>query len=551
MNEIQTEIVSALARISLPGKNINALSFCGTSLDELKDYLEHLPHTSSLELCKIFYRIVPEVAALSLAPSKKLALLDLLNLLVPNSVEDLSKKLTLNASTTKMISLGIATLRSLSAGYKGALANMLQNPDTPPSLLVKAIYPALCLQSQLLMLCWENAIAPPPNTWRELHSIYTIARLKNVHSTKLTIQREGVVNAMPKAAYTKPLLIACLDPYRFPPMELRQIAAYLDKNWHLVEFTTVTRGGIFTVDSQGDQGPSYNSKTVGATSRHFRLRTVKLVDHLQENAQQLTRTGALSKRLITELGKYWSEEVKRRENPSADQTPVEIVVGLNHIHRQLTGCTNLAEFAAQLQRPDDIPKLRLSVLEQELPDHRDTFYKRNLFKPTIEKKEEPNFPHPVKTGEKKTTDLRLFTGQCINVSREGACIELPPPCDNLVAGELLAFKTLDDSHWHLAVIRWTRVTPELVRRLGIQLLAGTQTPCIASAHLTATNDPKSDFPALLLMVQGERQLILPTPPFKEYSTIVLRTQKGRKVLQLLRAKELTAHFGCFNIQVPP
>jgi len=131
-------------------------------------------------------------------------------------------------------------------------------------------------------------------------------------------------------------MMFCADPGRFTPQDLRVIANYLQQTAHLVDFAQNHQEGIFIVDSTSDKGPQYSFKVEGTTNEYFKLRAYRLIRHIEENLATGTLSG-LNERLARDLCKYWSNEIKRSENPESDNSPLSLIIGLSHTHRYLSG----------------------------------------------------------------------------------------------------------------------------------------------------------------------------------------------------------------------
>src|SRR5690606_14481486 len=137
----------------------------------------------------------------------------------------LTKNLVLSPTTTKSLSLSIAMLKYLAEGYKSVLVNALKIPATPPNLIVSSSHSVIEVLSQILLECWECYIPPPANTWKEIHAVYQLVRLRNLESIAPDSSRTNTgAAATIRAAYVRPLLMASEDPSRYAPQELRQIA---------------------------------------------------------------------------------------------------------------------------------------------------------------------------------------------------------------------------------------------------------------------------------------------------------------------------------------
>jgi len=539
-----SELDSCINSLTLPKDSYESLSFCGASKEELREYLAQLPHNSPAELCNRLYRLLPEVAGLKVPPGRKLTLLDMAEPEAIECVQRLTKKLKVTPATTKVLSLSIAMLRYLAQGYKAVLVTSLKFPASPPNLLIGAIYGAINSLTQALAICWECYIPLPKNIWLELHSLYRIARIKNLESVSIRSQVITTdVAATIKGAYVKPLLLACTDPSRHTPQDIRNTLNFLTTRANLVEFVDNLRDGIFVIDPNSDKGPQYDFKTQGTTNRHFRLRTYRLVRHIEEQASSGTLTG-LSARLAKDLCKYWSTEIRRQSDHVYEDKQLTLVLGLSYIHRELTGCKSIEDYLEHLsgggsRRP------QLSLADMAPDEARGTFFARGKGESLMASSGKAIDFHSPK---EETTKLRCYPGTQINHSDNGACVEFSPSAEHLTPGELIALQEESSAEWTIGVVRWVRITPTLKRRVGIQLYNQKMTPCIVSQITAGSAGESQHYPCLLLERATEPMLVVPALPFRSYVSVTLHTGDGRRNIRLLNCLEETYHVGLYGLE---
>lgn len=540
-----SDLDNCINTLTLPKDSFESLTFCGASKDELRDYLADLPHNSPAELCNRLYRLLPEVAGLKVPPGRKLTLLDMAEPEAIECVQRLTKKLRVTPATTKVLSLSIAMLRYLAQGYKAVLVTSLKFPSSPPNLLIGATYGAINALTQALAICWECYIPLPKNIWLELHSLYRIARIKNLESVSIRSQVITTdVAATIKGAYVKPLLMACTDPSKHTPQDIRNTLNFLTTRANLVEFVDNLKDGIFVIDPNSDRGPQYDFKTQGTTNRHFRLRTYRLVRHIEEQVAAGTLTG-LSSRLARDLCKYWSTEIKRQSDHVYEDKHLTLVLGLGYIHRELTGCKNVEDYLELLQGGGKKkPQLALADLEPE--QSRGTFIVRGKGDKLMAGSDKAIDFHSPK--DETTSKARRYPGTQINHSDTGACVEFEPDAEHLTPGELIALKYDGAAEWLIGVVRWVRITPQLKRRIGIQLYKQKMTPCIVSQITAESAGEPQHYPCLLLKGSAEPMVVVPTLPFKSYVSASLQTDEGRRNVRLLNCLEETYHVGLYGLE---
>lgn len=540
------EINKLLEQLSLPKQAGGTLSFCAATPEAFKSHLEQLPHINPAELSNRLYRILPELAGLNVPAGRKLALLDLARPEVFNCVERLTKNLALGPNTTKTLSLAIAMLKYLAEGYKAVFATSMRMPAAPPNIVVSSGYAAVEIIGQILLECSACYINPPANTWLELHSIYQAAKLRNLDSISLESQRITTeVDATIRAAYVTPLLLACADPARFAPQELRRITAFLRTTANLVDFAQNHLEGIFVVNSQSDKGPQYSFKVEGTTNRHFRLRTNRLVRHLQDKLNAGTLSSQF-KPLAPNLCQYWSQEIHRREEPKNDHSDAILIFGLGNIHRELSGTNSLEDYLQCLQTDGAAPKHHVEIAGHTHPSHRDNlFLSRGNGGLDMAIKDKPiTYAKPGAT----LKPLRKYKAKRINFSSKGARFEFSAPSETLTTGEMVAAQQMGTGDWRIGLVRWIRVTPRLDRVIGVEFIPHLLEPCAVSQKTAGTEAAEQHYPALLNTQQALPCLLVSALPFREYSNVQLLTPRGRKPTKLLNLLNTTFHIACFKLE---
>jgi hypothetical protein len=486
------------------------------------------------------------VAGLNIPPGRKLALLDMVQPEAINCVLRLTKNLVLSPTTTKSLSLSIAMLKYLAEGYKSVLVNALKIPATPPNLIVSSSHSVIEVLSQILLECWECYIPPPANTWKEIHAVYQLVRLRNLESIAPGSSRTNTgVAATIRAAYVRPLLMACADPSRYAPQELRQIAAFLSTAGNLVEFAQNHLDGIFVVNAMGDKGPQYSFKVEGTTKRHFHLRTGKLVKHIEDRLSSGTLTG-LPSRLARDLCRYWSEEVKRQDHPVTENTEITLIFGLGNIHRELSGTQNLDEYLQQLASKHRHGKPSLELAQDSTSSHRDIFIGQTKKPGQFDIKDKPILYEE----SQKSKTLRKYIGRRTNHSESGARLEVDAPSEMLTAGELVAFQLGAGHQWSLGLVRWVRITPKLTRVMGVQLFRGTVGTCVISQITSASDGSEQHYPGLELSRDDNTVLIVSSLPFREYASVSFQNLAGKRTVKLMNKTTETYHIACFNLDKP-
>lgn len=556
MDEPHFSSAALIARLSLPPQALPALSFCATSREGVEEFIADLPRTNTAEVLNRLYKALPEIAAVSLDVDSKTALLELIRPIVLEYTAKLTAKLAINEKNTRQVSLSLALLKNLALGYKSVAVAASAKAAEQPQQLASDLHAAITVLSTMLTTCWECFFNPPKNLWLELHSLYLLARAHRVESlTLFSAQAMANPALSPRAPYLRILLAAAADPSRFTPQDLKLLLAFLDNHAHLATLGGSDLNGLFTIDTDSDQGPILSAKMRHPQPWHLQLRSEELAKYVDQHSGA-GKPSTLPPRLSRQISRYWSREVVRQDEHLDDKSTVTALFGLSRLHRQLTKTRNIEDFVAKSElvtfnrlRHESNPEPDILSIPEKIwhdaPD-RDKPIQGTWLRPA-----EINPDQPITFVSRNATQepeaVKDFSAIRTNMSRNGACIELASPPENLTPGELVGIKSSDASQWRIGLVRWTRITPQLSRLAGIEFFGKSIIPC-AVALAGETVATHRYFPGLILQNRDQsRELLLPSIPFTEQARVVILTSKAKGNGKLLEILESTFHLSIFKL----
>lgn len=227
----------------------------------------------------------------------------------------------------KLVSLAVQQKRSLFGGAKArqtALTHLLA---------------ALAGQ---IRTSYRSHTSPPLHGWHELHQLH--AAISEEGWSDVAADNAG---QSAETVYTRTLLLALADPFRFTRPEIETTLAYLAGFGHLAELTRSGKGkkSVFLVNPKSDSPSS--AEEADDTSAYLSLDTHALCKHLRSLLVRLQKGETLGEaglagvphnvnvqHLLSRLHQAWrgvSRRVFKRYEPGVAH--VEVISGIPAIHR--------------------------------------------------------------------------------------------------------------------------------------------------------------------------------------------------------------------------
>lgn len=423
-----------IAHLRLPPLSRNELSMCATTVAALDATLREYNAATSEGITKLSQALT-EVAQLDLEPRLKLDLLALFMSRVTRFTATLGQA-RLDDSAASLISASINLLKQMALGYKSLLPMLVdQWPNCGPQLMARAL--AACLDSLGLayLRCLQLHLPAPSNLWTELNTLYRLTLRLEVHHIKVRMIDSAFKPELSlQDRYLRVLLLACAHPYQYENHELEQIHSLLAHWANLVTLAPAPEEEVFLIDITSNEGPFLATRHHQITATMLRIRTTRLVRHLQELQSHGPASIKVSPALVQKLYGTWGQEYSRNEDRVTILGHMELATGLTNAY---------ALISAGIPLP--IPaKIRPADWLSEVPK---------------------NAPASIE-------------GKEINISKRGSCIELEAiAASQLSPGEIVAMRRTQRAAWSIAVVRWKRAKPDFSARFGLEIIARHALPC--------------------------------------------------------------------------
>lgn len=558
-------VSALLERLRVPPLDLNRLSFAGATPLEINLYQHRLPVGNPTALCKLLYAAMKEISRLRMDPRSKLSVLDAFQPMVTDCVTSLAKDESLNSSTFERLSLAQALLKHLLMAYKSAAVELCKDSARPADentllAIASALHGAMTTITRLLLNCWQWYIGPPERIWFELHTLYRLALSFGVDRHAFTEREHGrETRATITVTYLKPLLLACITPWRYTGQEIKAIFSFLDRSAQLAELAAFDQSGLFVVNPNSDMGPVYAARIRTITHDHWRLQTQGLLGAVENRSDfeggPTLSVAAMPDRLMRDLRSYWGREIVRTDNHLPADSPVVIRVGFAAVHAELTGDGNLADFLAgagvELASVKSQKSEFVAVDTGEATDRwRDAFDAAPVEDPGARDKS-IGFPAAIAPTQEAERE-RSYTAFHVNTSARGACFDIPDAPRQLSAGELISFGEPDEARRSQGIVRWIQVTPAFHRIFGVERLRGSALAC--AACIVGGSQPLSAFFAGLALPDGGSneplEVLLPSLPFRLHQHIRLicpALSDGSQTFLLVDLVDSTFHLSRFKL----
>jgi cyclic-di-GMP-binding protein len=438
-----------------------------------------------------------------ISPSNRAQALDAYRPLLISTVQALSEDYCSAAlplhDKAKLAAAAVESLwLELGYGYKHVLVdlqNQLIKLGTDKSS-ANAIQRAMHAVAEQALTYYQTYATPPEHIWSDLHQLYYCAVKLGVQNVKID-EKKSIVDSNSAIAYTientykHALLMSLADPQHLTQRNMRLAAEYLALHVENAKISMVapieitTSCFIVNLSSSKPPVPYNKQKTAPNPESDILLQTLELVIAIHQDLSslknnQLPKDGGVPASanrdeyidLLTYLIKHWGVTQKRIFNRTKSEGEIEIVTGIPAIHY----------FSSTNAENANNTKMSASQITNE------------------------NKPLP-------------SLWNIINISAIGMSVRRHPTADkNIRIGGLLGFKTKNETHWSIGLVRWAACGSKDKLDVGVQLIA----PYAQSA--TAFYDKT-----------GREELVLLLPELaavKQAATIIARVGTYRPARQL-------------------
>lgn len=408
----------------------------------------------------------------------------------------------------------------LGYGYKLVLVdlqNQLIKLGTDKSS-ANAIQRAMHAVAEHALTYYQTYSTPPEHIWSDLHQLYFCAIKLGIQNVKVD-EEKAVVGSTATIAntientYKHALLMSLADPQHLTQKNMRLAAEYLAFHVENAKISIVapleitTSCFIVNLSSNKPPVPYSKQKVAPNPDSDILLQTLDLVigihqdlNSLQNN--QLPKDGGVPANanrdeyidLLTYLIKHWGVTQKRIFNRTKSEGEIEIVTGIPAIHYfssanvEHTANTNIGK----LQHSENMP--------------------------------EPSRWH------------------VINISAIGMSVRRHATAEkNIRIGGLLGFKTKNEQHWSIGLVRWAACGSRDRLDIGVQLIAPRAQSAIAHIDKTGREEMVLLLPELVAVKQLAT-VIARVGTYQPARQLSITYNNSTHVIMLTKIVERSHHF---------
>ncbi|ADI30802.1 hypothetical protein [Methylotenera versatilis] len=408
----------------------------------------------------------------------------------------------------------------LGYGYKLVLVdlqNQLIKLGTDKSS-ANAIQRAMHAVAEHALTYYQTYSTPPEHIWSDLHQLYFCAIKLGIQNVKVD-EEKAVVGSTATIAntientYKHALLMSLADPQHLTQKNMRLAAEYLAFHVENAKISIVapleitTSCFIVNLSSNKPPVPYSKQKVAPNPDSDILLQTLDLVigihqdlNSLQNN--QLPKDGGVPANanrdeyidLLTYLIKHWGVTQKRIFNRTKSEGEIEIVTGIPAIH--YFSSANVEHTANA-----NIGKLQHSE----------------------------NMPEPSRW-------------HVINISAIGMSVRRHATAEkNIRIGGLLGFKTKNEQHWSIGLVRWAACGSRDRLDIGVQLIAPRAQSAIAHIDKTGREEMVLLLPELVAVKQLAT-VIARVGTYQPARQLSITYNNSTHVIMLTKIVERSHHF---------
>ena len=541
--------------------------------ERLREWVERLPLLNTEKPRQLLVEMLERINQLDLRPDERSISLGLL----ANSVmcvtdalkkDFLGKSLPLQARPDKLADQALELSNRMATGYRIVVDDLGRDEVEKPQLSI-AIHRSLRYLSEILLGHYQIYRQYPEGLWHCIHSLYALAeecginRL-SVKDTTLPAEESSSIDTV----YKQILLLSLACPYRLHQKEIHFTYNALMVWASFCMLSKPDNGnvpGLFAVNMQSDEPPAYRMlhATDEHESHHIRILDTTAVAHrLRAALHNASRnhTGIGNPDTLEQLILAWGVMPKRRfpRHLSTDTLPIKLVIGLNTIHKLISGPQHKQERTDESFHDHDLLRDPTfdSVTRINMDPHHTTDVTTRAGAVSVPDAESGAYS----AGSAGMQHVEFW--KVADMSAAGYCLLWEnSEASSARVGELVAIINQQEEpndNWQLGVIRWMKFNPEHGLELGIQMLS----PGAQAVWAYLLNDDIGRNIAAINKMQGillpgieaigqVDSLILPCQPFRTGCSSILEIDNETRGIVLSRQLENTGRFAQYHYELQP
>lgn len=485
--------------------------------------------------------------------------------------------------------------RQLAIGYKLLwTAQLAQNPDRSPAVLLEAMFR---FTHQLALLLMEHYLiySPEPDgLWRELHAIYRMASQRGISEQSI---RVGDTTGTIGGAYKHAVLLSLANPFHFMQEEAFTVFRMLNKLTPGCEINAERNQpqlACFAVDLKSDAAPRFlppGQDFTAAIPQYFscqRLvsaiarRISDLDDPDNEATRKLSRLGRHMQRdMLSRLEHSWGRTTDRQFERSTTLGNITLAMGLSATHYF---CTEGIGFTPELDeirihtgktpKGGEVQSLSLVPLDFEpwLAEEAETRLEAGINEPRRSEFDAESSALDVwekiySTRGKKEADVAEADGSLKplyastdwdlqNQSDGGLCLaysaarSLP-----LKVGDIVGYRRSEKTkHWTIGTVRWLQVRDEHTMFAGVKRIADSARG-VATRAVVGAGKGGEYFRSLIAPNRNldaeDATLIVPATIYAQNTVLAINVDGELHYVQLRALLDSTKSFNRFQFRVVP
>lgn len=552
-----SESPQALLHIPVPDRA--TLSFCAASPWALQRWIAELPKANLGGCAQRLYLGLLEIVRLQTPAENRLQLLELLRPEIHFVCTHLEPHfLLVNRASEerahKVANLCQALQRLLASGYEQLV--VLEEPAVAEQEACRlrsatAVQRALYALNATLVRSKQLYSPAHEGLWREMHSLYRIARDRDL--LRLPVPDgllPGHAASTVQRTYTASLMLGTSRCNQLGAKDIARLARALESWSALVRLQAQADSCPLQVDLTRDGPPRYRRLCEPVTDGDLLgidpaalLCVLDAWRHPDAASPDSLPPlpGGLGFELLDHLQQAWGDLAQRACPREPGQGRLGVVLGMQSLHYHLAGRQTFGEL---LRRQDDACRARFQPNRGDLEDVWNQAFdvgsldrRKGPAAEAIPFRREVDGQAPL-AGDIGVKRHPVFALPVVDRSQGGYGLFWPGlPASRLRVGELLGIQPASRQDWAVGVIRWIRQVADGAR-LGVELIAEHAEPC--GLRLVDAAQPQDHYLRALQLPEGDddaapASLVTASLPFREDCTVQIN-RHGEEQLAVLRRR---------------
>ncbi len=529
-------------------------------LKGVEEWASSLPIANTGESSKQIFKALVEFNRIELQNLRRIKIINIFRPIVEYVTSSLKKyyldaPLPLPAKNQKVVILCRELHSELATSYKIIIERMISdhNEKLEQKLMIIALHQSMHYLSKVLYYSVIVYNPYPPETWREIHQLFSLAEQYTV--AKIQISENSATSEATSSIediYKRIILLALASPFQLKQQEIEHLYQRLP-DWAgqirlFFPRTQTESEGQFYIQTKTDNPPIHISMHKDELDNHCRLLDVQLlVQQLRNELKSIfseknegaifTKKMQVTAPLLRKVINYLTYEPKRGFIRTQLHFELDIAVGISAVHSHITSNT--------IKKEDVANEAKVGDGNDEKTDAKDSSFLDSYFSANNDSLQIVPLDYPVDevilypqssqytlmedddipawTTQIHEKVSETFSCKTFNESAGGYCINWTgdnPP--KIRVGELIGIQSASDrSQFSIGIARWLKHMPGIGLQMGMEIISPTSSAitvhisgdehhgpsthkCILLPKNTASNRPASLVMPVLNIRIGEQ-----------------------------------------------